>query len=819
MRRLLPLVVLFTACTRMPTPNPGPGFQVCDVPAVGCPCLEDAHCGSTPHYLCDFQRSECVPGCETDDHCNTRPDGIALEQCAGMGCWCDEATCVAKQCASDAECPGQVCRDGACVPTPDDAQLTRCEVQPDFATVATGDVVHFEVLAWNAAGAPLISGTGPQWETSAPLTLTSHGNAADLTVGAGPSGSRVITARFGTVTCTANVARLPDAQAGELVVAVLDEVTQRPVPGARVMSSDATGVVVPQAGADTVLTDADGLAVLRTQVAAMNVSVFHPDFAYQTVVSVPAAPRLLRLQVRRTPKAALGGVVGTFQSLPNTPNIHLARTGLGAVGAWSELDFTDEHEPVAPAAIRIGSAISQDTLMPQGTVAGFGQQVFKGTFVNYGAPSSCDGVADGACGTQASWAITNDLKLADFPVDLFYGAPVQRLMPTLIRIGARRSYSSTVQRDVRFGFQPTPGVLDGMPDFTATQHFTRVTVPFGQVRMGYTFGVKLPALPGGLNGFAEEVLATGVVQVPGRGLIPLGLGTAANLLPNDARVDVFNDTGLLAMRMAPAHHGLEGRAYGVLLNARSTAFRQRAWEGAWTSSRLTWVGESLPFDPNHTTPLDLSSEPWLATPRGRFDFRSRTFTRGAFDTTGASLLRVRFEDRTGGRWDVLLAPSAVGFTLPVPPADLPDRVYLDGQRQGATRALWSQQLEAHHGLDFAGVVSGRSVDTLRAWSHLDVRALSVVPRFGANAVLPAGSRLEFAVEGVLLGGEGVLRLSFPSSPCNSTDVNGFTQDDGLVAVTTPANCTGSLRVRAEVLDVSRQPLSPPVFVEQPLRLE
>ncbi|MBL8914317.1 MAG: hypothetical protein JNM17_26665, partial [Archangium sp.] len=80
----------------------------CDLTVPGaCSCVADTDCGSNPFFLCDPQRSVCVPTCSTSDHCNNRPAGFELSQCgSSLKCWCDQGECITAQCSVDSECAG-----------------------------------------------------------------------------------------------------------------------------------------------------------------------------------------------------------------------------------------------------------------------------------------------------------------------------------------------------------------------------------------------------------------------------------------------------------------------------------------------------------------------------------------------------------------------------------------------------------------------------------------------------------------------------------------------------------------------------------------
>jgi len=631
-------------------------------------------------------------------------------------------------------------------------------------------------------------------------------------VGAATGALPDLTAQWGSVSCRAQVLLLPTPAAGEVVVSVVDDVTGRPLEGARVLVSDATGAVVPQNGADVTLTDARGVVVLNGVAAALTVSVFHAAYGFQTIANTSA--RTVRFFVRRNPLDTLGGVQSAFSSEPPDSNLHLARAGLSTLGDVTTLELTDEAEPTVSTDIRIGSALSaEDTPVPVGTFMNFGGSPIKPKVSAFGVPGVCNGMADGTCGTQSAWAITGNVPLGSFPLDLFFANGRVEFMPMLLRMNVESlALGSSVVRDAKFTFVPTPGVASGQPDLTATSHFARENHVFAQVRSGFVFGVRTPTLPSGPAGFPDQVMSAGVVHVGGRGLIPLGFGVRPNAAPADGEVDaLLAAPGQLAVRMAPAHHGLEGRPYELITLARWTQYRRVAWLGRASSTVRTTVGDALTFAPEGT-PVDQSGDALLTPMLGRFDFAARRFTAAA--VPGASVVRVTFTDRTGAKWDVRVDAARPEFVLPMPPMDLLDRVFADGARQSVTRSKMTLLSARHGGRGFDEVMAlGASERSPSAWSQHDLRPLTVVALFGEGISLGRGAMLEVSVEGFQLGVDGALRVSFPGAICAPFSVTQMPDESGLVSFSLPGSCAGRLTVRAELVDAMGQPLVPAVARE------
>jgi hypothetical protein len=181
--------------------------------------------------------------------------------------------------------------------------------------------------------------------------------------------------------------------------------------------------------------------------------------------------------------------------------------------------------------------------------------------------------------------------------------------------------------------------------------------------------------------------------VPGRGLVPLGIGAAVNPAHHaqpDPQ-DPLTTAGLIPVYMAPTHHGLEGSQYllGVIAVSSATATDASAAQGA--SAILARVPNNrLVFNPDGTSPIDVSGLSFPVYPDGaRFNFldvdqdglkpRTFGFVGTPPDLSGAGLLRVTFADDLDHRWEVVMDASAAatGFTLPKPPSGA-DRIFALG---------------------------------------------------------------------------------------------------------------------------------------------
>jgi hypothetical protein len=407
-----------------------------------------------------------------------------------------------------------------------------------------------------------------------------------------------------------------------------------------------------------------------------------------------------------------------------------------------------------------------------------------------------------------------------------------------------RRFQSSVSRDVQFRLLPTPGASNGTPDFQDTTHFTVVDHDFQQLPLGFQFAVRVPSLPRYRGTFLDGAFVLGAASVPGRGLVPLGLGIAVNVEPADPNTDVqagLPAPGLVSVRMAPTHHGLEGSAYRLLVLATSNTALNDASAGTASSTLVRSVA-GLSFDPKGSAPISISGG-FLPIPDGaRYNFDAAPY-RGLegrqfrFLTdpglSGASLLRVVFTHRTGRRWTVLLDPAwaVSGVRLPVPPAPFEDRTYF-GDLIGTRALLLVQALSAQspEGDRLGPVALAEANDTnlarlgdfTRGASVLDYRRPEVswlIPDSEGLSV-PRESTVRVRTTGFRIGSgptdDGYVQLSFTGGTgCEGKTVQGdvdVSQGRGEVELKLPPGCSGlGLTLIATLVDPSGTALRPPVF--------
>ncbi|MFZ5472039.1 MAG: hypothetical protein ACOZIN_21630 [Myxococcota bacterium] len=860
------LGLFLTACppTDTGTPDGGP---------ISEDCFEDSDCPDPQLFFCNTATSRCEPSCRTKEQCSASVRGeFALDYCdRGLGCQCDVSDssggkCVGSLCSSDLDCGSQVCRNGACVDPPAQSTITACSITPDLAILRVGAKAKFWVSAW-AGTTPVVPKDGVTWTASnAAVTGGGSGLSQEFTAAATTTGSvDAITASIGGGTCKAKVIVLPGpSAANRLAVVVSDELSGRPISGATVLAS------VPTTGATlgaTATTGAFGDAELTIPGGnnSVSVSVFHNDYNYLTIANYNFAStgpdaRFLSFVLRRNQVAKYGGYKGTFNNVPATSNVHAGIGGMSIAGAMTDLSFDQLLGGTVPTDVKIGEAVDQKGVpLPAGAYIGFNDVVIKSNISAQGLAGVCKDVAgnpdetkmaSGACGTRTAWALSGDVPLGDLPIDAFaggannidFGKVLSRIIPIF------RKFSSSIVRDVEFSLQTTPRDSAGELDFSGTDHFTPVNHEFSSIPLAFNFVVRVPDLPQFKNSYVDGVVLLGGAMVPGQGMVPLGLGAAVNTTPADAKTDTQSDLpspGLMTMRMAPTHHGIEGADYGIVSLAVSLKSVNDVSAGIATSGLVGRVPQNqLRFDPTGQNIVNLPSS-YLPYPDGaKYNFsniqqgalgpRSFRFT-STPNTTGVSTLRVVFTDRNEDRWVVLLNPAdaATGFTLPPPPGAFADRTFTNGNATGNRSVFLVQSLRLNEdpaaangaAIDFAKLVefnsanADRLADFTTGFAFIDYSRPTVtwVTPTNNGTVGPGGT-IKVGVKAFKIGttaaDDGFVRVTFAGGPAACTQIDGNTETtagSGEVSMTLPTGCTGAnIQMTASLHDVAGNPLNPSV---------
>lgn len=828
----------------------------------GAACTVDQDCPDPALFFCNTAVSRCEAACRTREDCGAaRRGAFALPECDTnpLGCQCDQGKCVVSLCSRDADCGAQVCRNGACVAPPAAASVASCQVTPDFVLGRSGAKARFDVTGRDASGQPVVLTGGISWAAvTGAVEGGGTGPSATFTLKAQAESSEAVEARVGSAVCRARVTVLAaEPPAGQVRVVVSDELTGRPLPGAVVVAATATGSVL---GSEA--TGADGVALV-TATGVVSLTAFHADYGYLTLAhyDLEVGSRDVALPLRRNPLELYGGVKGTFGNLPATSNLHLGFAGLSTPGLGLELAPEQQSGPAETVSVNLGG-LPRELVLPAGAYLSLPSSPVKVEHRAPGVASVCnaslpgisnveEAIREGRCGTRTAWALAGDVPPAEIPPSLFGTTPdVSQVLAQSIPL--LRRLQSSVVRDVQFRLLPTPGASTGTPDFGDTAHFSPVDHDYQQLPLGFQFAVRVPSLPRYRGVFLDGAFVLGSVSVPGQGLVPLGLGIAVNVSPADPNTDVqagLPAPGLVSVRMAPAHHGLEGQTYRLLVLATSNAALNDVTASA-VSSGIAEPLERLVFDAKGSTPVQLSRG-FLPLPEGaRYNFtldpnRGLEGRQFRFITepglSGASLLRIVFTNRLGRRWTVLLDPARAlsGVRLPVPPAPFEDRTYF-GDLSGTRALLGVQALTATKPGDTGGLgpvalaeaqeVGLRQLgDVTRAWSVVDYRRPEVswlVPD-GDGLSVPRESTVRVRATGFRIGSgptdDGYVQLSFTGGTgCEGQTVRGVvdaSQGRGEVELKLPTGCSGlGLAMTATLVDPSGAPLRPPVSATRVVNL-
>ncbi|RKH71875.1 carboxypeptidase regulatory-like domain-containing protein [Corallococcus interemptor] len=809
-------------------------------------CTVDQDCADPALFFCNTALSRCEPACRTDLDCSVERRGelnaiIACESSA-LGCRCDASRCVPALCTGDGDCEdGKVCGDGVCGPPPPASSAAACRVVPARVVAPVGTTQRFEAWVTDAKGQPVVLRDGLSWSAVSPQVKGGgSGSGATFTLDAAGVDVEAVEARVGAVSCRASVTVLPPhTAAGQVRVVVTDGLTGYPIEGARVVVADALGSTTARES-----TDAWGVAVLAA-LSDPTVSVFHPDFGYLTVANYDmGGTRDLRLPLRRNPRDLEGGVHTGFSNfeLPGMSSaLSMGWAGLSVPGLLSEAAPYQAQGPNKPIELRQGGTVRAFEMPSNIWVRGL--DVRSEIVAVPGIAGECDAALEdgtdpetamrtGRCGTRTAWALTAQAPAGELPAGMMDPAtdPLLLLARALPQSGR---FFSAVQRDARFPLFPR--VAGGYPPA-----MPRTSLDFRQVPLAFPFVVRVPPLPRYRDGYLSRALVMGSVSAPGRGMVPLGLGAAVNDSPVDTNTDtqpLLSTPGLVRVRMAPAHHGLEGQAYRLMALASSGGLGGWAPTGLATSAVMAPL-DALRFDPEGLEPVTLA-DAFLPIPEGaRYNadaspwngLLSREWRMSAL-VPGATLVRAVFTDKDFHRWTVWVdgRRAVTGVRLPVPPPDLEDRTFqgdmLGSRASMSVEALAvatpeGRSLSLSALAESGGLAPEPLAAAVRATSTLNQGRPQVAwvhPVQGSS--VERGAKLILWVDGFRVGtdtangDEGEVWVTFsgggPECDPAVTRIDSV-QRHGEVSFFLPTSCSGFVRMEASLRDPLGRPLKPAV---------
>lgn len=654
------LTLFATACPPpAETPDAGPQAE-CEVPrdcGAGYDCL-----------MGDEGVRVCVKlFCTNDTDCPNEGEHCDLRRglCLGDGCLP----------GVEGSCPsGKVCLDGACQDPPPGADS--CAIAPGSAIVRSGETVALSATGFMNSGA------------LAPLAEFSWASADDscLTVVDGVvsgAGSDTCTAEIsatpvgGGSACTANVTNFPAVALPALRALIIDEMSGAPVAGATLLvrTDDGAGGTVTEL--PTVTSDAQGVATIAdigTSAAGnlLDVSVFHNDFSYVTVVRPETSDLVFPMQALPDP-THMAGVKGDmdFSGVHTEGDISLGLAGMSIPGSLTDMDFLAMMGETVPRDIHLeGVGDFEDAPLPSGLYMKVGAADIKADYQAFGLP-----------GKRILWGLGGKVRLSEIgPIisqvaggtgELDIGGILSAVLPYFstfdhavignLDLPSVTHPSSGEPSDWDFGTTDQTLVLDTLLSQSATY-----TIP------------TLPLSPGSDKHIEGAVMLMGAV-VPGQGTVPLGL-TAGLDAPNDSdTADGVIDPmdcpennpgcirparGQMIADFAPPHGGLEGSQYIALV----MALGMEAIGEAQFTSILVNVSDTV--DTSSTN--SFAAGTFLEFPNGGAYIPGMSYQQSA-PVAGVDFYRLNLEDDNNQGWAVYFNDAVSGVTLPTPPSGFADR--------------------------------------------------------------------------------------------------------------------------------------------------
>lgn len=542
-----------------PDPGPTPEAGFCEEligreAASFCKRNIDCEAGSTCEKVEDADVDDW--GCCAVVFCQRSGDCAAGQLCqTDVGLCVDEQPCGTG--GADGCAEGQVCTwqsgSASCV-TPSPAA---CEIVPAALWTGAGAPTPFDVLWLDAQGQP----------TEAPITIAAtsdvgslNGSGDLLATCAGPEPcAGVLTARSGDVSCEAAVTVLPDADTTRLVV--IDAASGAPL--------DARVHVLDSAGVGTTVDTTAGVAVVAGEVVTATALAG----GYRTLTLVDAVSGDVVLPLSRVPEG-VAGVRGELAFDRLRPSISgdiafgVAGLSIGTPGVDLTLERffgLDDVQTIPPIE---GITDPDDPLirqMPSAIGLTFGVSVWKGPLLAVGEP-----------GERIVWSLASRQRLANaqrfFRISSQTWAQVAALEMLHDVTVAASAASGSVAVDASPA--PTPD-SDGALDYS--EHEAAIDLAEGAVALSpeqlpyWRVELEVPELPCGGGSCADRALVLVGADVPGRGVVPLGVTSRSDALEpedEDQRLSaggLSSTDGVVRVAFAPPHGGVDGPLTAWLL--------------------------------------------------------------------------------------------------------------------------------------------------------------------------------------------------------------------------------------------------------------
>ena len=665
--------------------------------AEGCKCTSSAQCDAG--FVCQMDLAE--PVCRKVVTCTSRQDCVTNDaRCSGataIQCDCVKGQCQQLVCSADAQCAqGTKCINGSCE-TPQAADsTTTCTILTQPTVTRQGQTVQFAAQAKNANGA-IVAGQSFTWASSATdkAAVAANTDSAFATVtGGATSGTTDITCKVvgGSATASAavTITNFADVAAGHARVLVLDEATGQPLQGATVRVVDAGGTAKPDA-----TTDAGGVVDvdITGQTPPQAIHVFHNSYKWVSVYGAGKSDLLVSVAPIADETKA-GGFRGEFDfsKIPNPGEVELGIAGASIPGSLINMDFTTLIGEMLTRRIKIGSLVDENIPLPSGITLTLSGEKVKGDYQPFGVP-----------GKRVAWGLGGKVPIAELiriltpllsggtvSVDtLPIGQLLAQIMPFFdsFRHGIKADIDITALDKVLDDGSVIKNPLGSAsgtpwPDYDLDQdttdkvanyqnfprHDIQLTQPM-QLSTSLT-PPMLPLIKASPATYLDGVIAIAGALVPGRGLVPLGLGAAVDAAaqgdtPNgwiDTDYQTPGDQKTMNMKFASKHSGIEAGKYLILMLSLSLDFSDQRSNSL--SGFVVFPDVTSGFPASVTLP-----SAFLKLAKGSYNFTTRAMNLTETDAA-KTFLRADFTDGDK-EWHVYFNGTA--FTLPTPPASVATR--------------------------------------------------------------------------------------------------------------------------------------------------
>ncbi len=815
--------------------------------ASSCTCTSDSDCPPGGLYICDTQQTKlCVFQCQQASDCVDQANAPATVyntcKSATLGCVCEvdpntqAATCTPQACGTDQDCGTGVCANGQCVSTPPTNTVDSCKVFPQYQVMHVGSAFTFSAQAYSGGQVVRVPDSAFTWSAADASVTAGTGATASTFTGAAASTGAVagVKATVNGVTCTAQVQVYGAPAAGSLQVTVVDQLSGTPVSGATVKL---------EGQANTTTTSASGVATFSGVTAGANtVSVFMAGYGYVTIANTQSTDLLVPLL--RNPVDVEGGVKGSTVKnvFDGTSDAHLAIVGMSIAGGVADISFDLLLGPSQPTTVTIGSS-SYHVNLPSGVILGLAGNQFKANYAALGRAGYCDsdaaGTAAGTCGNRSIWGLSGDVPIDDLPIDQLQSLSLQNLNlgPILTKLlPVFRTFHSFVVRDQQFNLGATDSSGNVQDQYLVDKQDTLDSgltgTPPPAVKLSLKETVKVPILPKLGGNYVTGIVALGSSDVPGRGLVPLGLSAALQDSANDGHVadTQANATNppkdQLTLYMAPNHSGTEGSQYKIGLLAASLTDISN---GLSASALILSPGacDSSKKGVCYGGTLDASAQTFPGFPEGAtFDYVHKVLTAGSgWSSLGLTLFKVTFEDNYQHRW--VIVTNGTGFTLPTLPAGFTDdRTRADDGVSGANAprsGMTVQAFDFGSTSTFEGMVTfnGANLDhydsLMQRFAIVDYAppSISITTPAANDSAFNANSSVAVTISNDAANGNNwYMCWTQDANPVTST-ANGCkagaaVDSTGKATDTVPTGISGSGYLHALLVDSTGAPLAPPV---------